>query len=421
PRDMADAPKEQRSQTEQERAVRHEAEARAAAVAAFVDSLSVHEQVCQLFIVNVAGNTDFTPVESYDGAPLIPGGYLFFSYNIADTPEKIIAFTDSIAAFCAAHEAVMPFLAIDHEGGTVNRLRQVVSPFPAAGAVAERLSVSDAGALFAFQAEQLRALGFTMNIAPVVEVRTDDNRAFLGTRSFGNEDAVRAYGTAAITAFQNHGVAAVIKHFPGNTNVDPHTGLPEIALSESELETRVLAPFCDLLACRPAGIVMSHARTKAVDAGVPACLSSVWVNDTVRDSFGYGGLILSDDIFMAALQDNGYPPAVAAVRAIEAGVDCIMISEKRFLDSVTVLVEKAEEDAAFAERIQESCRRVLAAKAAYGVIAVVPAADGFTVCGTAPHDPVYERLSAFKRAYTENAALIERTFFRGDDHRALAR
>ena len=112
---------------------------------------------------------------------------------------------------------------------------------------------------------------------------------------------------------------------------------------------------------------MSHARTTAVDVGVPACLSKVWVTDILRNEYGYKGLIFSDDIFMGALADNGYPPEVAAIRAVEAGVDCIMISEKRFAKAGKVLYNRAKEDSTFEAKIDQAVKRIIKYKIEAGL------------------------------------------------------
>ena len=82
---------------------------------------------------------------------------------------------------------------------------------------------------------------------------------------------------------------------------------------------------------------MSHARTSAIDSGTPSCLSSVWVSDLLRKVLNYQGVIFSDDIFMGALAANNYPPEKAVVMAVEAGIDCIMVSEKRISKPVSIL------------------------------------------------------------------------------------
>ena len=113
---------------------------------------------------------------------------------------------------------------------------------------------------------------------------------------------------------------------------------------------------------------MSHARVKGYDEKNPACLSEYWVTKVLRQDFGYNGIIFSDDIFMGALADNGYPPEVAVIAAIQAGIDCIMISEKRIESCVKILLQKAEQDKTFEERLNESVFRMLEYKIKHGYL-----------------------------------------------------
>ncbi|AEE17330.1 glycoside hydrolase family 3 N-terminal domain-containing protein [Treponema brennaborense] len=349
--------------------LRSDMQLRTDAVREFARSLSAEEKIAQLFLVNLEGKSVFRPIEyTADGTPLVPGGYLFFSYNIADSAPEIMRFTESIAAFCRERNLPPPLLTIDQEGGVVNRLRAVTSPLPSAQLVASRMPPSAAEALYAAQARQLSALGFHINLAPVAEAAADTNRQFLGTRSFGDAAAVGTFAAAAVRGYESNGIGAVLKHFPGNTNDDPHSGLPEITLSAEALETHAIAVFRSLLRYEPAGVLMSHARTAAYDGGTPACLSPFWVTSMLRETLGYTGLIFSDDIFMAALERNGFPPDTAAVMAIEAGVDVIMLSEKKFASAVTVLLQKAAADGEFAAKIDAAVVRILQAKIAAGVL-----------------------------------------------------
>lgn len=343
---------------------------RLSAIRQFVSSLSLEEQVNQLFMVNINDNKNFSPVEYRDGVPMIPGGFIFFSFNIADTREDVAAFTKSIKNYCAEKNCVMPFLAVDQEGGDVARLRKINSRLPAPLEVAENFSLEQAYELYEKQALEMSALGFTMNIAPVAEPLTDENKSFLADRSFGDVRAVENYGASFVIAFQSNGVACVIKHFPGNTNTDPHTGLPNIVLTMPEFREQIIAPFSALCEYSPVAILMSHSLTENVDAKTPACLSNIWIDGVIRKEMEYDGLVISDDIFMAALAENGYPPEVAAIRAIEAGSDMIMISEKRFKNAADILIKHAKSDEDFAARILKSCVRVLNAKEKFGVISL---------------------------------------------------
>jgi beta-N-acetylhexosaminidase len=117
----------------------------------------------------------------------------------------------------------------------------------------------------------------------------------------------------------------------------------------------------------PLGVLMAHTRTKA-DPGVPACLSAYWVEKVLRGDMGFSGLVISDDIYMKALTDNGYPPDKAALAAVEAGIDVIMISAQTFLPAVTVIARKAAQDPAFAAKIDAAATRVLVFKMYVGLL-----------------------------------------------------
>ena len=339
----------------------------------YIENLPLERKIAQLFIENLEGNKSFRSYETFDDmtgngdlSPLIAGGYLFFSYNLSDTIEETSSYIDSIRSYTEKNRQIQPFLAIDQEGGWVNRLKKLTGKLPSQQEVSESLTVAQAFDLYSKQAEKMAEIGFNMNLAPVIEVCTDDNRDFLDGRSFGDEEKTAAYGIACINAYQNNKIAAVIKHFPGNTNTDPHTGLPEITLPYDELK-KLLKPFREVCDHLPAGVLMSHARTSSYDGKNPACLSKKWICDLLRSEYGYEGIIFSDDIFMAALASNGFPPEKAAVLAIEAGVDCIMTSEKRFAKEASHIYRKALEDKAFEERINQSVKRILQYKTDAGL------------------------------------------------------
>lgn len=340
----------------------------------YVAALPLEQKIAQLFIENLEGCTTFRSYETVaamtgtnDDRPLIAGGYIFFSYNIAETRSQMQDYINSIREYCNLYDNIQPYLCVDQEGGWVSRLKKLNPKLPSNEDVAKDFDVAGTYRLYGEQAAGMKELGFDMNLAPVVEVCTDDNKEFLDGRSFGDLSQVITYGRACLNAYENNGIATVLKHFPGNTNTDPHTGLPEITLSESELKNSIES-FHQLVQYNPAAVLMSHARTTAIDPGVPACLSKVWVKDILRNQFGYQGLIFSDDIFMGALADNGYPPELAVIRAVEAGIDCIMISEKRFAKAGKVLYQKAKEDAAFEAKIDQAVKRIIKYKLEAGLI-----------------------------------------------------
>ena len=402
------------------------------AITDYIETLSPEQKISQLFLVNVEGDSEFIPVEKTgalfgnrdEGDALVPGGCLLFSYNISDSAEKIRAYTDSIRRFYAGNNLVPPYVAIDQEGGYVNRLRGITSNLVSQKKVTEWFSSERAFGLYAAQARQLHELGIQMNLAPVVEVETDANRDFLHTRSFGPLDTVLEYGAAVVRAYEENGVSVVLKHFPGNSNVDPHTGLPHILFDEETEHDQYFKPFEQLLP-HAAAVLMSHAVVAPAHTDspaqyeTPACFSPYWVTQFVREKCGFGGLIFSDDIFMGALAENGFPPEKAAVSALMAGVNCIMLSEKCFGEVAGVLLARSDENAAatenekqfalqLSEKIANSVRRVIVYKIKAGLLKFEAATPdpsikdpppSYVVCAV-PELPPFDA-EAFKIAYSD--------------------
>lgn len=343
------------------------------AIEDFIDSLPPDQKISQLFLVNIEGNKSYVPVEnafslSCKNEPLVPGGCLLFSYNIAKTPAQLLSFTESIADYCRERSIVPPYTALDQEGGIVNRLRGITEPLDSEQGIAETLTPQQAYAVYSEQAKKMRGLLLDMNLAPVAEISSPLNSSFLQTRSFGSLSKAVSYSKAAVCAYENNGVASVIKHFPGNSDTDPHSGLPEIHVTENQMNTMLVAPFAQIIPLAPEAVLMSHARVAALDGKTPACLSYEWVTGMLRNKMKYSGLIISDDIFMAALAQNGFPPEKAAVQAIDAGVDVLMMSEKKYASAARILLEKAADDESFAQRINESVYRVISFKIRHGIL-----------------------------------------------------
>ena len=351
------------------------------ALSNYIEALSDEEKICQLFLVNVGGRESYVPSEKSgilygkeeEGEALLPGGVILFTYNISRDPLEAHDFIKSIRDFYLKEGKTPPYISVDQEGGLVNRFRGLTSPFWSQKEVSEKFSLEGARLLYSAQARQLKCLGFHMNIAPVVEVENDSNREFLVSRTFGSLQNVKDYGKIAIQAFEDLGIATVLKHFPGNSSTDPHTGLPEIKVTSEKLESEYFAPFRELLPCSSA-LLMSHARISLEDdssyteAKTPACLSRYWVSDVVKNKLGFSSLILSDDIFMGALSENGFPPQEAAVKAIKAGIDIIMLTEKRFGEVAGSLLAKTKEDPDFASEVKRAVTNILRYKIKAGIL-----------------------------------------------------
>lgn len=353
------------------------------AIDKYLDSLSPAKQISQVFLINIEGDTIYKPVESTEKYSsftekelLIPGGMLFFSYNINENPETIISFTKNIYQYCENNGYVPAYTAIDQEGGIVNRLRNTTSTFPSPQKIKEKLTPSQSYNFFLLQAKQLNALGFNMNLAPVSEAALASNKDFLGSRSFGSIEDTITYSVSFVKAFNDAKVSSVLKHFPGNTNTDPHSGLPEITLSEEDTENYLIKPFSEIISSRPDAILMSHARNQALDPATPSCLSYEWVTGKLRNQLNYKGLIISDDIFMGALAENGFPPERACIEAVKAGVDVIMLSEKKFGSAAEILYKESLKDENFKNSLRRMEKQVIKYKIKAGLLSLQQETDG---------------------------------------------
>ena len=415
---------------------------KAAAVDEYAKSLSERERLAQLFVINLEGDKEFWFVERVDddeqnasqaqdpaggksskakkGRPLIPGGYIFFSFNIARDPGQIAAFCDSVRDFARKENCLEPFLCLDAEGGYVNRLRFVAGPLPENEWVAKNIPLHDAARLYALNAAQISALGFDLNLSPVVEVQNERNQKFLDGRSFGSAEQVVSYASAALLSYKHGGVGAVLKHFPGNGEADPHVSLPLLEMSEEEFSRDVLEPFCALVQTKPCGVLMSHALVTVLqDAGgqnfsqaqkaaaaTPASLSPYWIQEILRARLGFKGLVFSDDIFMAALEKNGWPSERAVGQAIKAGVNCILMSEKRFVNEWTLVKKLYKNDPAFKAACDDSVRRVINFKIDSGILEYDHSAQRVRPAQKRP--PVQDRLADFYEAKKINEELVSK-------------
>lgn len=385
-------------------------------VDAYLRSLTPMQRISLLFLVNIDGSVSYRALEYDDaGSPLVPGGCLFFSYNVASSAEKVIAFTQAIADYCEHHRLPRPYTAIDQEGGSVNRLREIASPLPSPHLVSRILTPRKAAELYSLQGEQMAALGFDLNLAPVIEAAAPYNGDFLARRIYGPAAESAAFSFAAVRAYQAQQVMCAVKHFPGNSSTDPHSGVSVIAAGEKELAFSLDLPFSFTLAASPAAVLMSHAVVPSVDPDTPAVLSRIWIKDVLRGAFGYEGLVISDDIFMGAL--SSFDRKELAVRALRAGADVLMLSDKYFRDCAGALLDEAEKDPSFAACLHEAQRQVVLFKLRAGLFRTQKAADGtlqlVEVSLRDQRGTVDVRLKAFRDA-KERGTSFYRTHFTGD-------
>jgi len=339
-------------------------------ISATIASMSISEKSSQVLMTGIDGKESFPSnmLRHFNG--VIPGAVLLFKYNIAESPEAVQHYIDSSSKSFESLGARVPVLfAIDHEGGDVVRTGKVLSRLPSAQSVAANFGIDRAETLYALSGTQLASLGIRMNLSPVAEAMTVTNKEFLGTRSFSSSgETVVSYASAALRGYRSSGVLAVLKHFPGNGQGDPHTGLPKLDVSRNELAEKYTSTFFSLLKEKPDAILVSHIIVSSIDPDTPFCLSREGVTGLLRKSLGFDGVVITDDISMGALAKNGYSSCDASLLALEAGCDMIMTSAPDIRDISSAIAARASKDRLFSARLDESVRRILVMKARIGLV-----------------------------------------------------
>lgn len=312
--------------------------------------------------VLVAGFGGTTPPEELLRAARAEhvAGFILFARNLRDAPQ-VAALNASLASVLRPERPAL--VAVDQEGGRVRRLGPPVLQLPPMrrlGAIDDPDLTQRAASLLG---RQLRALGFTMDFAPVMDVDTHPDNPVIGDRSFGAEpERVIRHGLAFAEGLQGAGVLACGKHFPGHgdTLQDSHFALPRLAHDRQRLDRVELPPF---RACRGrvAALMTAHVVFEILDAKTPATLSRRALRDLLRGELGYDGLIVSDDLEMRAVADH-MDVAAAAVAAVDAGCDVVLVCSRvhACLQAHEALVRRAERDSAFADRLREAALRSIA-------------------------------------------------------------
>ncbi|MGE3246224.1 MAG: glycoside hydrolase family 3 protein [Beijerinckiaceae bacterium] len=274
--------------------------------------------------------------------------------------------------FQSAGKSSVPFVSVDQEGGAVQRLgkRNGYKPFPAAQAVAARQSTAEAQSIYAGMARQLKAAGFNLNLAPVVDLGFEPRNPVVTRwgRAFSADGAkTAAYAGAFVRGHRSAGVLTSVKHFPGHgsTLVDSHARPVNLTSTWREDE---LTPFRILTQQGLIDIVMSgHLSHARLTGGLPATLSPKAV-ELLRQGVGFNGAVMTDDLDMKAIRSS-YSLMDAIIRAIAAGHDLILLSNSLQPDlnlpqKVIAAVKDAVADGRIpARHIEAAAQRVAQLKA----------------------------------------------------------
>ena len=317
----------------------------------------LHLQVGQLMIMGFEGTTISANVGSLLDT-IQPAGVVLFARNISEAAQ-----VHRLLGDCQDIVQTTLFTCVDMEGGTVDRLRDVVTPAPSAQEVFETSSARlyrEHGRLIG---EECRALGFNTDFAPVLDLGLPISDKVMGTRTVSASAAeTTRYARAFIDGLRKSRILACGKHFPGlgEGDLDSHKTMPRIHKEWKELWKEDLQPYRELRG-ELAFVMVAHAAYPEITGDeVPASLSPKWIQDMLREVIGFQGLVISDDLEMGGVLAS-MPIEQAAIQTIRAGSDIFLVchSEAKVRSCYEAVVREAERDPAFAKQVERASERVM--------------------------------------------------------------
>ena len=346
---------------------------------AIVENMSLEEKIGQMFIVNLEqldnshGNyyefRKFTDKMENTLKKYYIGGVILFARNIENIDQ-----TKNMITELQNHASIPLFVSVDEEGGDVARVgnnsNMRTTTFPPMEEVGKNEDEKYAYNMGKTIASEIKELGFNLDFAPVADVKTNEYNTEIGNRAFGSDaKLVSKFVKQVVKGIQEQGISATLKHFPGHgsTNGDSHKTPVNADTDLLSLRSREFKPFKAGIEAGADFVMVSHISiSKVTENTVPASMSSVVMQNMLRDELKFKGIIITDGMDMGAITEK-YDADEAAVNCIKAGADIVLMSTdvEAAYDAVKQAVEKGEIDE---KSIDESVQRILEVKIKRGII-----------------------------------------------------
>ncbi|MEW9676815.1 glycoside hydrolase family 3 protein [Lentibacillus sp. L22] len=353
-----------------------------------MDDMTIEEKVGQLFIIHAYGKTPTDEeykdinLENNRGGKNFKeiienyhiGGVIYFNWsdNIGTPLDagQVNRLSNGLQKIAAEQDHAIPlFISTDQEGGIVQRVTSPGTVFPGNMALGATGSEEYASKSASILGNELQSLGINTDFAPSLDVNMNAENPVIGVRSYSEDpELVSKLGIAQIQGFQDQHIIASAKHFlgHGDTDTDSHTGLPVIDHDLKTLQEVDLKPFQDAIDEGIDSIMTAHIVVPALDeSGLPATLSKPILTDLLREDMGYDGLIITDSLGMAGVNEY-YSPDQVPVEAVKAGVD-VLLNPPDVEEAYNGLLDAVQSGEIKEARLDESVYRILSAKMEKGL------------------------------------------------------
>lgn len=339
----------------------------------FVSTMTLEQKIAQMFVITPQALTGYANVTAsgdttktcYQQKPV--GGIIYLEENLLGSEQTTKMLTD-MQVIAKETTGLPAFLSVDEEGGSVTRIAKNeafgvndVGNMSEIGAAGDVSKAEQAGSTIG---TYLKQLGFNVDFAPVADVLTNPDNTVIGTRSFGSDpQVVSDMVSAELKGLQSQGIYGVVKHFPGHggTVGDSHKEAVSLDKSLEELMASELLPFQRAVQDGVSFVMVGHISVPAVVGDdTPASLSQMMVSSVLREQLGYDGIVITDAMNMAAIT-NTYTADQAAVMAVNAGVDMILMPQD-YDTAYNGLLKAIQEGTISEERINESVVRIVKVK-----------------------------------------------------------
>lgn len=320
---------------------------------------SLKNKLYQMFILGLDGDGLQASLNLVDSLHNGLGGVIFFTQNIK-TVEQFKNLISDIKKEAKHFSIYPPFLAIDQEGGRVERTENI---FGGKKYLSAKFAAQKGENFLRQQTNEISSfltqLGINLNFAPVLDVNTNPNNPVIGERAFSdNPDEVIRYGKIVVETYLKNRIIPCTKHFPGHgdASVDSHISLPKIDLSLKEMEQDHIKPFKEVYS--PMTMV-AHLHCTAFDEEVIPSSLSKKVIGYLKEKLNYNGLIITDDMVMGGVL--GSDATESCKKAIKAGVNIILYRNSYYetIQIIDNLVEISKTDAELKHNIEESYEKII--------------------------------------------------------------